>query len=127
MPETDESFPSAVTRKTSARVFGLDALRAAAILAVVLTHYFVVLYPHMPAWFGLLGHGGFYGVELFFVLSGFLIGRILLRQASELGKAISCRSFICGVGSAPFRLFWLFLCCECVARNFSAQPADVAR
>ncbi len=118
MPETDESFPSAVTRKTSARVFGLDALRAAAILAVVLTHYFVVLYPHMPPWFGLLGHGGFYGVELFFVLSGFLIGRILLRQASELGKASQLSVFYMRRWFRTLPLFWLFLCVNVLLEIF---------
>lgn len=109
MSAGDESFPSAVTRERSARVFGLDALRAAAILAVVLTHYFVVLYPHMPAWFGLLGHGGFYGVELFFVLSGFLIGRILLRQADHLGRSSQLVVFYVRRWFRTLPLFWLFL------------------
>ena len=69
----------------AARIFGLDLLRAAAILSVLFAHLFAVLYPHVP-WLGLLGHGGFFGVELFFVLSGFLIGQILIREGAELGR-----------------------------------------
>jgi peptidoglycan/LPS O-acetylase OafA/YrhL len=66
------------------RVFGLDFLRALAIAAVVIAHASVVVYRHLPDWYGLIGHGGFYGVELFFVLSGFLIGQILIRDAAQL-------------------------------------------
>ncbi|MGZ5002373.1 MAG: acyltransferase family protein [Chthoniobacterales bacterium] len=109
MSEKDESFPSTVTRESSARVFGLDALRAAAILFVVLTHSFVVLYPHMPSWFGLLGHGGFYGVELFFVLSGFLIGRILLRREDDLRRNEQLAIFYLRRWFRTLPLFWLFL------------------
>ena len=55
----------------------LDGLRAFAILAVLLTHswYYV---PDFPiSW---LGPQGWIGVDLFFVLSGFLITRILLES-----------------------------------------------
>ena len=79
------------------RVFGLDALRASAILAVVLAHSFVVLYPHFGDALGFFGHGGFYGVELFFFLIGFLIGQILLRAGGH-----SCQQFL---RSAPFQRF----------------------
>ena len=59
------------------RIFGLDAMRAAAILMVLVSH----TWPSEKAtnWgyvFGVLG------VEMFFILSGFLIGGILLRLAN---------------------------------------------
>ena len=61
------------------RIFGLDALRAAAILMVVSSHV-LWIYPKsnafIPTLFELFG---FWGVELFFVLSGFLIGSILYK------------------------------------------------
>ncbi len=65
---------SAAGRRPSARNYGLDAIRAAAISLVVLAHY---IRPVPVA--------GLLGVELFFVLSGFLIGEILYRtlQAQE--------------------------------------------
>lgn len=76
----------------SHRIIGLDLLRCAAIFGVVGAHGLVFLYPHVPplqlgGWtflLGYLGHGGFYGVELFFALSGYLIGRILWRAGDSL-------------------------------------------
>ncbi len=63
----------------ASRVAGLDIVRALAILLVLLSHCGSVF----SAWEGWgfpwwLAVGGFYGVTLFFVLSGFLIGSILL-------------------------------------------------
>lgn len=57
-----------------ARNIGLDLPRAAAITLVVASHY-VSHYPLL----------GVYGVELFFALSGFLIGGILYRELAAPG------------------------------------------
>lgn len=61
------------------RCFGLDLLRALAVLMVVFAHGSVLA---MPLWTP--GQGvvfiAFLGVELFFVLSGFLVGGLLLRE-----------------------------------------------
>jgi peptidoglycan/LPS O-acetylase OafA/YrhL len=67
---------------TGQRVFGLDALRALAVSLVLLAHCSFLFVPCMGveplrAWL-MLGH---LGVELFFVLSGYLIGGILLDEA----------------------------------------------
>ncbi|MFT5752144.1 MAG: peptidoglycan/LPS O-acetylase OafA/YrhL [Dokdonia sp.] len=63
----------------SSRIFGLDLLRAIAILGVLGSHALWVF----PDASGLIAYvlkfGGVMGVEIFFVLSGFLIGRILFR------------------------------------------------
>lgn len=111
------------------RVLGLDLLRAVAILAVVFAHGIVVLYPHMPAWFGLLGHGGFYGVELFFVLSGFLIGRILIRSSADLAQARNIGRFWTRRWFRTLPLFWLFLlvniALELFVRGHSLHLTDV--
>ncbi|MEY2497312.1 MAG: hypothetical protein QOD12_868 [Verrucomicrobiota bacterium] len=91
------------------RVFGLDLLRAAAIMMVISAHGFVVLYPHFGDALGVLGHGGFYGVELFFVLSGFLIGQILIRQGLALGRAGDVALFYVRRWFRTLPLFFLFL------------------
>lgn len=59
----------------ASRLPGLDTLRVLAIVGVVGRHY-----PHTgaPAWFAEPTRFGWTGVDLFFVLSGFLIGRQLL-------------------------------------------------
>ena len=60
----------------SDRVPGLDLLRAAAILLVLVYHYAVVVGPQPSL--GVLTSFGWCGVDLFFVLSGYLIGNQVL-------------------------------------------------
>ena len=97
------------TKSSTDRVFGLDLLRATAIMGVVCAHGFVVLYPHLVGVLGIFGHGGFYGVELFFVLSGFLIGQILIRQGPTLGRAANVAVFYIRRWFRTLPLFFLFL------------------
>ena len=78
-------------------------------MSVICAHGFVVLYPHFGTVLGFFGHGGFYGVELFFVLSGFLIGQILIRQGPALGHAGSVAVFYVRRWFRTLPLFFLFL------------------
>ena len=67
-----------VTRQRRARlrpVPGLDGLRGLAVLAVVIYHFFGDLLP-----------GGYLGVDMFFVLSGFLITSLLVREFAVTGR-----------------------------------------
>ena len=65
------------------RLPGLDLLRAIAIVWVMLFHSFLVggLGPDL-AW---LSRYGWIGVDIFFVLSGFLIGRQVLTPLARAG------------------------------------------
>ena len=67
---------------TSKRNFGLDLVRAIAILLVLITHIGL-----KSDYVGGLEIGNL-GVEFFFVLSGFLIGGILIKDFSNGGVNI---------------------------------------
>lgn len=61
------------------RVFGLDILRALAVLLVLASH--TVAHGAPPAWLRwYFSAQGTIGVEIFYVLSGFLIGSVLIRS-----------------------------------------------
>lgn len=63
----------------SKRIFGLDLMRAVAILMVVCSHILWIT-PNANGYIpDILSISGVMGVEVFFALSGFLIGRILYR------------------------------------------------
>ena len=59
-----------------ARIHGLDTLRALAVSLVVLHHY--TLFVSVAPTFGWFGEIGWAGVDLFFALSGYLIGNQIL-------------------------------------------------
>src|SRR5262249_3988573 len=67
------------TRVTTAprlrRIPGLDGVRALAVLAVLVYHSHAAWLP-----------GGFLGVDVFFVVSGFLITRLLLDEYARTGR-----------------------------------------
>lgn len=57
------------------RYAGLDGLRAIAVIVVILFHLSPGFVP-----------GGYLGVDIFFVLSGFLITSLLLREKAKIGR-----------------------------------------
>ncbi|MGF7238325.1 MAG: acyltransferase family protein [Frankia sp.] len=66
--------PPGVRGRRPGRLGGLDGLRALAVAAVVVFHA-------NPGWLP----GGFLGVDVFFVISGFLITRLLLTELAATG------------------------------------------
>ena len=100
---------------TSRRIPALDGLRGIAILAVLVHHQLTPL--RLP--------GGFLGVDLFFVLSGFLITGLLLGEFRQTA-AISLRKFylrrVLRLGPALF----LYLL-GCLLVTWYYQPSEFTR
>ncbi|MCE3229542.1 MAG: acyltransferase 3 [Bacteroidetes bacterium] len=72
------------------KLHGLDHLRALAIVLVFFYHY-SVLFPH-PKWMDTYGRFGWIGVDLFFVLSGFLIANHLFEDVQNK-KTVPLKQF----------------------------------
>jgi peptidoglycan/LPS O-acetylase OafA/YrhL len=81
-----------VSSVTQHRVFGLDVMRAAAIGLVLFNHTALFFHSGTKV-FGVGLVAGYLGVELFFVLSGFLIGGILLQLLDQDCSAGSLKDF----------------------------------
>jgi peptidoglycan/LPS O-acetylase OafA/YrhL len=75
-----ESIPKPTLRVRSHKRQDIQVLRATAVIGVILFHV------------GLPVPGGFSGVDVFFVISGFVITSMLLREVRETGR-ISLRNF----------------------------------
>lgn len=78
-----------VQENSSDKLYGLDHLRALAIILVLLYHYRAFKHPE---WIDTVGQFGWTGVDLFFVLSGFLISGQLFREIEKKGR-ISLKIF----------------------------------
>jgi len=94
----------------SKRIPELDGLRGLAILLVVFYHYFESS-PLLPGFIASAGRLSWSGVDLFFVLSGFLIGGILLdaRESPNYFKAFYVRRAyrILPIYAVTLAAFWL--------------------
>ena len=76
--------------KRSGRIPSLDGIRAIAVLLVVLGH--AHSRPDGPGWLAPVGDFATLGVRIFFVLSGFLITGLLLKEHKTTGT-VSLRNF----------------------------------
>jgi len=74
-PARTRSVPRPRSTPHAGHIHGLDGLRAIAIIAVLVYHLRPTALP-----------GGFLGVDVFFVVSGFLITTLLLREIGKRGR-----------------------------------------
>lgn len=98
-----------MTTNRSERLYGLDHLRALAIILVLLFHYRAFKHPE---WIETVGKFGWTGVDLFFVLSGFLISGQLFKEMKNNGtislKAFYIKRFFRIIPTYFFTLFLYF-------------------
>lgn len=98
--------PSSVVR---GRNLQLDVLRGLAILLVLGAHFKL---PYPKGWLGRVAEAwdvyGPLGVELFFVLSGFLIGGLLISEHARHGK-IDVTRFLIRRGFKIYPVYYVFL------------------
>lgn len=91
-----------------ARIFGLDSLRLAAIILIIIYHCFSGFLP-----------GGFVAVEIFFTLSGFLMGLKLIRDFANKDRAKGIKGFLKFLFSRLGRLFPALLLCMIVTLSIA--------
>lgn len=88
------------------RNLGLDLLRIVSVLLVIGRHLRIPKTAHFGfhAW----QRGGWVGVDLFFVLSGFLIASLLFKEYLRFGS-INVKRFLIRRGFKIYPAFWLFI------------------
>jgi peptidoglycan/LPS O-acetylase OafA/YrhL len=92
--------PVAAAKQANARDKRIDCLRGIAVLSVILAHSVIPI----PIFF----KAGWMGVDLFFVLSGFLISGLLFRDYQQ-HQSIDVKRFLVRRGFKIYPSFWLFL------------------
>jgi len=110
----------------------LDGLRFLAFLGVFLFHAYPVVPPQNPpdgfiarelvAWLCSIPHAGAAGVDLFFVLSAFLITELLLREHERTGK-IDIKAFYIRRTLRIWPLYFFFLTLVTVIEPLFVRPS----
>lgn len=109
------------------RVQGLDVLRGVAVLLVMARHAGV--FPQdksEPLWAvtGLATRVGWVGVDLFFVLSGFLVSGLVFREHARTGTFLPLR-FLSRRGLKIYPAFYAFLGWMLLSRMTSGSPVPI--
>ena len=108
---------------TAARITGLDLLRFIAVMLVLFRH----LHPPADGFSGwgrileLLQNGGWVGVDIFFVLSGFLVSRLLFSEFKRRGDFFLGR-FLVRRAFKIYPAFWVLIAVTVAVRLFRSHP-----
>lgn len=100
-----------------ARLAPLDLLRGVAILLVMGRHMYVTAWWHRVGWFG---------VQLFFVLSGFLVSGLLFREYQQHGR-LDLRRFLIRRALKIYPGFFFFLLVTLPLAHFTPRPPQTAQ
>lgn len=108
-----------------ARLPALDALRGVAILLVLVHHmegYGALTWRWpLPLLYAALKDGGWIGVDLFFVLSGFLVSGLIFREYQRRGT-VGLGRFLVRRGLKIYPAFYLLLATTILIDAFLQQP-----
>ena len=88
----------------------IDGLRGISVLSVVLYHFFPDIFK-----------GGFIGVDIFFVISGFVISKVLIEEF-EINKKISLKNFYIKRIKRLFPAFFLIIFVSSIFSYFILLP-----
>lgn len=95
------------TSEQPAHILALDGVRGVAIALVLLDHSLLYV-PETVRFKGAAFQAGYAGVTVFFVLSGYLISRLLLREEQKYSR-IDLRRFYARRAFRLFPALWLYL------------------
>jgi peptidoglycan/LPS O-acetylase OafA/YrhL len=105
------------------RIFGLDLLRAMAILLVVIQHGAPVMHFESAEYIHIVNTLD--GVDLFFVLSGFLIGNILIRSFRDGITIAKLKTFLVRRWLRTVPLYYFFLVLNLVLSWLEIFPGTI--
>ena len=105
------------------RLLGLDMLRAIAVL-LVMGHHWYQFGEIPPRPLATFLEASWVGVDLFFVLSGFLIGGLLVREYCDTGR-VDLRRFLVRRAFRVYPAFWLLIAVSLLADWVGIHPFTV--
>lgn len=106
------------------RNIGLDLLRVLAVLLVIGRH--LHLPKECPSILRRIAEGGWIGVDIFFVLSGFLVSSLLFCEYKRNGF-VDVRRFLIRRGFKIYPPFWLFLAFTLVVRQCAGMTTETSQ
>ncbi len=111
------------------RAKALDILRALAVL-LVLGRHIALCPPDLSPLFHnvsvIWNRGGWVGVDLFFVLSGFLVSGLLFKEHQKFGR-ISAKRFLIRRGFKIYPAFWFLIATTMVLRSAMHSPLQTSQ
>lgn len=106
------------------RVHSLDILRGIAVIGVLFRHmYLPIESSHLDTLLLYLHEIGWMGVDLFFVLSGFLVSGLLFKEYKKTGK-VSVKRFLIRRGLKIYPSFYFFIATTCLYQLMRFKPLN---